>query len=222
MSRNSYAVFGLGSFGAKLALELSHAGHNVLVCDVNQNKVDDFSTKVTEAVVGDVSNPDTVRELSVSRFDSVILCMSSFFEKQVLALHVLKNEDGCKAKRVLAKAVNDIQEGILYRIGADEVIQPENDAAERFARRLSLANIRDITDFRGSAIAEVLVPSGMAGRTLRELDLRRQHNITVLLVRKPESAEDTFPGPDSVLEKGDALTVFGGRKEIEKLFKKEN
>ncbi|MBP5531087.1 MAG: NAD-binding protein [Lentisphaeria bacterium] len=61
MSRNSYAVFGLGSFGSKLALELSKAGHNVLVCDVNQSKVDDFCSKVAEAVVCDVSYPETVR-----------------------------------------------------------------------------------------------------------------------------------------------------------------
>ena len=219
MSRNSYAVFGLGSFGAKLALELSHAGHNVLVCDVNQNKVDDYSTKVAEAVVGDVSNPDTVRELNVSKFDAVILGMSSFFEKQVLALTLLKQEG---AKRVLAKAVSDIQEKILYRLGADEVIQPEKDVAERLARRLSLANISDIYEFKGSAIAEVQTPTALAGRTLRELDLRRQYNITVLLLRKPESDADTLPAPDMVLEKGDTLTVFGDREEIVKLFKKEN
>ena len=219
MSRNSYAVFGLGSFGGKLALELSKAGHNVLVCDINQNKVDDYCTKVAEAVVCDVSNPDTVRELNVAKFDAVILGMSSFFEKQVLALTLLKQEG---AKRVLAKAVSDIQERILYRLGADEVIQPEKDVASRLAQRLSLANISDIMDFRGSAIAEVQVPSRMAGRTLRELDLRNKHNITVLLLRKPESAAETSPAPDMVLERGDKLTVFGSREEIVKLFKKEN
>ena len=219
MSRNSYAVFGLGSFGSKLALELSKAGHNVLVCDVNQNKVDDFCTKVAEAVVCDVSNPDTVRELNVSKFDAVILGMSSFFEKQVLALTLLKQEG---AKRVLAKAVSDIQERILYRLGADEVIQPEKDVASRLAQRLSLANISDIMDFRGSAIAEVQVPARMAGRTLRELDLRNKYSITVLLLRKPESAADTSPSPDMVLERGDKLTVFGSREAIVKLFKKEN
>ena len=219
MSRNSYAVFGLGSFGGKLALELSKAGHNVLVCDINQNKVDDYCTKVAEAVVCDVSNPDTVRELNVGKFDAVILGMSSFFEKQVLALTLLKQEG---ARRVLAKAVSDIQERILYRLGADEVIQPEKDVASRLAQRLSLANISDIMDFRGSAIAEVQVPSRMAGRTLRELDLRNKHNITVLLLRKPESASETSPAPDMVLERGDKLTVFGSREEIVKLFKKEN
>ena len=219
MSRNSYAVFGLGSFGSKLALELSKAGHNVLVCDVNQSKVDDFCTKVAEAIVCDVSNPDTVRELNVSKFDAVILGMSSFFEKQVLALTLLKQEG---AKRVLAKAVSDIQERILYRLGADEVIQPEKDVASRLARRLSIANISDIVDFKGSAIAEVQVPGSLAGKTLRELNLRGLYNITVLLIRNPESAEETPPTPDLVLEKGDTLTVFGGREEIVKLFKKEN
>ena len=72
MSKNSYAIFGLGSFGSKLALELSEAGHTVLVCDVNQNKVDDFCSKVAEAVVCDAANPDAVRELNVSKFDAVI------------------------------------------------------------------------------------------------------------------------------------------------------
>ena len=60
-----------------------------------------------------------------------------------------------------------------------------------------------------------------AGRTLRELDLRNKKHITVLLLRKPESAEEQIPGPDAILESGDALTVFGNREEIVTLFKKE-
>ena len=217
MSRNSYAVFGLGSFGGKLALELSKAGHNVLVSDVDKTRIDEFCDKVAEAIVCDVSNPDVVHELNVSKFDAVILCMSSCFEKQILALTLLKKEG---AKRVLAKAVSDIQEKILYRLGADEVIQPEESAAERLSRRLSMENIRDIVDFKGSAIAEVLVPEPLTGQKLRELDLRNRYGITVLLVRKPERTEEISPTPDMKLEKGDTLTVFGGREAIVQLFKK--
>jgi len=218
MSRNSYAVFGLGSFGGKLALELSKAGHNVLVCDVDQSRIDEFCSKVAEAIVCDVSNPDVMHDLNVSKFDAVILCMSSCFEQQVLALTLLKKEG---AKRVLAKAVSDIQEKILYRLGADEVIQPEEDAAARLSQRLSMVNIRDIVDFKGSAIAEVTVPSELTGHSLRELDLRNKYSITVLLVRNPESTDEQHPTPDMILKKGDTLTVFGGREDIVKLFRKE-
>ena len=216
MARNSYAIFGLGSFGSKLALELSKAGNTVLVCDINQQRVDDLRDKVTQAVIADVSNEETVKELNVSKFDAVILSMSSFFEKQVLALTLLKQEG---VKRVLAKANTNIQEKILFRLGADEVIQPEQDVAYRLSRRLSLSNISDMFDFKGSAIAEVIVPGHLGGKTLKELDLRNKHQVTVLLLRKPGSTEELPTGPATLLERGDQLTVFGNQQSIINLFK---
>ena len=124
MSKNNYAVFGLGAFGAKLAVELSRAGNNVVVVDLNPERVNDLREKVTEAIVADVSNEEVIRELDVKKFDAIILGMSSHFEDLVLALTLLKQEGAAK---VLAKAGNQIQERILYRLGADEVIQPEQD-----------------------------------------------------------------------------------------------
>ena len=218
MSTHSYAVFGLGAFGTKMALELSAAGHAVLVCDLDRALVEEMSDKVADARICDVTNGEVIDELGVAKFDAVILGMSTCFEQQMLALTLLKEKG---AKRVLAKAVTDIQERILNRLGADEVIRPEKDAASRLAQRLSFENIRDIFDFKGSAIAEVLVPSTFAGKTLRELDMRNKNHITVLLLRKPESSEEQIPAPDSVLEGGDVLTVFGNREEIVKLFNKE-
>lgn len=216
MARNSYAIFGLGSFGSKLALELSKAGNTVLVCDINQQRVDDLRDKVTQAFIADVSNEEAVKELNVAKFDAVILSMSSYFEKQVLALTLLKQEG---VKRVLAKANTNIQEKILFRLGADEVIQPEQDVAYRLSRRLSLSNISDMFDFKGSAIAEVIVPGHLGGKTLKELDLRNKHQVTVLLLRKPGSTEELPTGPATLLERGDQLTVFGNQQSIINLFK---
>jgi len=218
MSKKSYAIFGLGTFGTQLALELTRSGNKVLVCDIARPRVDDICDKVAEAVVADVSNADAVRELDVSKFDAVILGMSSHFEKQVLALTLLRQEG---ARRILAKATSDIQEQVLYRLGADRVIQPDQDAAETLARHLSLVNISDFFEFKGYAIAEVVVPGALAGSTLRALDLRNRFNITVLLLRRAESSEETEPGPDIVLDKGDQLTVFGRREAILELFKEE-
>lgn len=218
MARNSYAIFGLGSFGSKLALELSKAGNTVLVCDLNQQRVDDLRDKVTQAVIADVSNEETVKELNVAKFDAVILSMSSYFEKQILALTLLKQEG---VRRVLAKANTNIQEKILFRLGADEVIQPEQDVAYRLSRRLSLSNISDMFDFKGSAIAEVIVPGHLGGKTLKELDLRNKHQVTVLLLRKPGSMEELPTGPATLLERGDQLTVFGNQQSIINLFKED-
>ena len=218
MARNHYAVLGLGSFGAKLAVALARAGNTVLVVDIDQQRVDDLRDKVTEAIIADVSNEEVVRELNVRKFDAVILGMSSHFEDQVLALTLLKQEG---VRKVIVKANTTIQERILFRLGADEVFQPEQDVAERLARRLTVDNITDLFEFKGSAIAEVTVPEQLSGQSLRQLDLRNRFNVTVLLMRKPGGSAETVMTPDTLLEKGDQLTVFGSQKSIIELFKEK-
>ena len=218
MARNHYAVLGLGSFGAKLAVALARAGNTVLVVDIDQQRVDDLRDKVTEAIIADVSNEEVVRELNVRKFDAVILGMSSHFEDQVLALTLLKQEG---VRKVIVKANTTIQERILFRLGADEVFQPEQDVAERLARRLTMDNITDLFEFKGSAIAEVTVPEQLSGQSLRQLDLRNRFNVTVLLMRTPGGSAETVMTPDTLLEKGDQLTVFGSQKSIIELFKEK-
>ena len=195
MARNHYAVLGLGSFGAKLAVALARAGNTVLVVDIDQQRVDDLRDKVTEAIIADVSNEEVVRELNVRKFDAVILGMSSHFEDQVLALTLLKQEG---VRKVIVKANTTIQERILFRLGADEVFQPEQDVAERLARRLTMDNITDLFEFKGSAIAEVTVPEQLSGQSLRQLDLRNRFNVTVLLMRKPGGSAETVMTPDTL------------------------
>ncbi len=218
MTKKSYAIFGLGSFGTKLARELSRAGNSVLVCDISAPRVEDLRDEVTNVVIADVTHEETIHELNVGKFDAVILGMSSFLEKQILALTLLKQEG---ARRILAKATSDIQERILYRLGADEVIQPDLDVAHSLSRRLSLVNITDFFEFKGSAIAEVRVPATLAGKSLQELNLRGKYAVTVLVLQKAGSSEELQPGPDTVLACGDVLTVFGNQKSIIELFKEK-
>lgn len=216
MAKNSYAVFGMGTFGAKLATELARSGNTVLICDRDVARIEELKDKVSDAVIADVTIEEVVRELNVDKFDAVILGMSSYFESQVLALTLLKQAG---AKKVFIKSKSAIQEKILYRLGADEVIQPELDVASRLARKLSLSNISDIFEFKGSAIADVIVPPTLENIPLRELDLRGKHNITILLKYTPDGLNVCSIGPDTTLKAGDQLTVFGDQKSIIELFR---
>ncbi|MDD4816372.1 MAG: TrkA family potassium uptake protein [Victivallaceae bacterium] len=213
----SYAVFGLGGFGSRLAEELSNSGNNVVAVDIDSELVLAIKDSVTEALTADVTNPDVIRELDVKKFDAVILCMSTHFEAQILALTFLKQEG---AGRVIVKTNNPVQKRILMRLGADEVIEPEQDVAERLARNLSMDNIRDMFEFKGSFIADVMVPDAMSGKSIKELDLRNKYNVTVLLLKKPGSGIETVWNPDVILNVGDQLTVIGQEKAIMDLFQK--
>ena len=216
MKKSTYAVFGLGAFGSRLAVELSRAGNDVVAVDLDADRVNEIRDEVAEALVADVSSEEVIRELNVGKFDAVILGMSSHFEALVLTLTLLRQEG---AKRIFAKAGTRIQERILYRLGADEIILPEQDVAERLSRRLSLDNISDFFIFKGQAIAEVIVPEKLAGKSLRELALRNRYNITVLTIGHGGGSPETVFDPETVLETGDQLTVFGNQKSIIELFK---
>lgn len=215
--KNTFAVMGLGTFGSKLAVELSQAGHSVVAIDRSKNIINDIKDKVTEALIADITNLETVKEIDVQNFDAVILGMSSHFEDLILALTLVKQEG---AKKIIAKANTDIQKRILLRLGADEVIQPEQAIAERLSKRLSMSNVSDMFAFKGSTIAEVKVPPSLSGKSIRELDIRQKHNISLLLIKKPGREVENIWNPDMVLEEGDELTIIGKEKSIIKVFQK--
>ena len=215
--KGAYAVFGAGSFGSKVAESLSEAGHHVVVVDVNRDAIMALREKVTEALVADVSNPDVIRELDVKKFDGIIMGMSSHFEDLILALTLVKQEGG--TVKVYAKANNAIQKQILLRLGADQVIQPDLDVAERLCARLSMSKIEDMFEFKGSFIAEVGIPQSMINKTIRSLDLRNRCNITILLIKKPGQEMTTVWDPNMVLQSDDRLVVIGSEKAITEVFK---
>lgn len=214
--KGAYAVFGAGSFGSTVATELCEAGHRVVVIDRDRDAVSAIREKVTEALVADVSNPDVIRELDIKKFDAVIMGMSSHFEDLILALTLIKQEG---AKNIYVKSNSDIQKRILLRLGADHVIQPDKDVAERLCAKLSMSKVSDMFEFKGSFIAEVGIPDKMVNKTIRSLDLRNRFNITILLLKKPGQEMTTVWDPNMVLQSDDRLIVIGAEKAITEVFK---
>jgi trk system potassium uptake protein TrkA len=133
----------------------------------------------------------------------------------MLAITHLKQEG---ANKVVVKTNTEIQKNILLRLGADEVILPERDVALRLAKQLSLSNISDMFEFKGSMLADVNVPKAMNGKSIIELDLRKRYNLIILLVKRPNHDPETIVDPNMRLFVGDELTVIGKEENIIKVF----
>ncbi|MBN1947302.1 MAG: chloride channel protein [Bradymonadales bacterium] len=80
---------------------------------------------------------------------------------------------------------------------------------------------RTIEILGGLHLGEIEVPAAWVGKTLREADLRKNHQIEVVLVHRESGlANDLdgrpgmFPSPDLKLEPGDKLLVIGMREVI--------
>jgi len=212
-----FVVIGLGNFGFSVATRLAQIGHEVLAIDSSEDRIESIKDRVTQAVVGDAKNKETLAEFVSKTVDAVVVSLGGSIEASVLCVLHLKE---LGVKRILAKAAGDDHGRILESIGASEVIYPERDAAVMIAEKLSAAT--DVLDYIALSpeysIIDVATPDGFVGKTLKQLRLPKQHGILVIAVKNVLTnqiqilppADFTF-GPDSV------LTVIGRYEDLAKL-----
>jgi trk system potassium uptake protein len=214
--KQDFLVIGLGIFGQEVAMQLHRKGKHVLGVDVDAQTIEKVKDHITGAMVANIADEDALRELDPAKFETVILGLGSNFENMILGIVHLKR---LGAKHIIARANTEIQQQILLKIGADEVMLPEKQSADRLAERLARPNIAEMLAIDEDVqLAEIKVVARLAGRTLRDLDLRRKHNITALILKRNGEKPKIITDPELKLMDGDYLVVLGEQADIIKTF----
>ncbi len=222
-----FAVIGLGRFGSRLATHLAASGAEVIAIDRDRAIVEELRDQVTLAIALDATDEQALRVQGIDQVDTAIVGIGHNFEANALATVLLKS---MRVKRVISRAGNRMQARILSRIGADAVVSPEDESADRWSHRLLAPFLIDHVELgEGYALVQMAAPRGWHGKTLAELDLRRKYNVTIVAIkRKVESATATgadsyeervvdVPQPKSRLGADDTLIVAGFDADLEKL-----
>jgi len=214
--KNDIAVIGLGIFGHELAIRLEQKGNSVLAVDISPEQVAAIKDHVTAAVVADITDEDALLELDVTKFDIIILGLGKNFEELILGIAYLKKMG---AQHIIAQATTEIQQEILLRIGADEVILPEKQSAVHLAARIAVPNIIEFLELDNAInLTEIHVDQRLAGKTLAELNLRKKHHITALVLKRNNQQPQIITSPDITLILDDCLVVVGRQDDIERYF----
>ncbi|MEH7883689.1 TrkA family potassium uptake protein [Bacillus sp. JJ1609] len=213
MSKQSYAVIGLGRFGMSIAKRLFDAGQEVLGVDLNEERVEDAEGCVTHAVIADTTESETLKSIGIRNFDCVIVAIGNDMQASILTTLLLKE---LKIRKVIAKALNKIHGQVLEKVGADWIVYPERDMGERVAHHLLSPNVMNFIELsQDYNLEEIKIPNSMSGRSLRDLDLRAKYNLSVIaVVNKGQIV--ISPSPDQVINKDDFLVVIGRREELSK------
>lgn len=227
MAKTQFVVIGLGTFGMNVAKKLAEKGAQVLAIDEDEEKVKEVSTFVTQAVQADATDEKTLRELNVSDADAAIVAIGENMEASILITLLLK-EIG--VKRVIAKGISPLHGQVASKIGADKVVFPERDIAERLAESLVSPSILEQIEVSPEYnFAEVLAPARFVGKTLRQLDMRTHYRLNVIAIKRKtpyllDSGESEFkeeviiaPEPSEEISEGDIIVVLGKDKDIQKI-----
>ncbi len=213
------AVIGLGRFGMALARRLSQDGAEVIAIDRQPRLIDEICNDVAIAVRLDSTEEAALRSQEVERVDCVVVAIGENFEAALLTTVICKRT--LKVPHVICRAQTPLHAEIFRQIGADEVIQPEQNAGEMLGRRLAHPRILDYVKLGdGFTIVELQAPSLFVGRTLKEIDLRSTYRVNLIAIRRKTDTSEageqqspdqliSVPGPDDRLEAPDILLLSG-------------
>ena len=212
----SFCVIGLGKFGQSLAETLAKSGCQVMIIDTDADKVTAMADIVTNAVIGDPTNESVLRAAGINDYECAIVCVTSNINANVLLTIMLKE---LGVKKVVARALNEGHRKVLERIGADMIVFPEQDMGEKLGYMLTKDNVTDFIEFSGYKIIEIAVPEDWLGRSLVDLELRRNFSVNVVAVSLADGSVDVSPQPARVFTSGDKVTIIGADKDIDRLMK---
>lgn len=202
----SYIVIGLGRFGTEVARSLCQYGCEVLAMDINAENVQALSNQVTQAVVGDARDQETLRALGAASFDCGIVAIGDSLADSVLATMNLKE---LGVRQVVCKAHDETHRQVLKKLGADQVVIPEKENAARLAKSLSSLNVLDYIELSDDyGIIEVPVPAVWVDKSLMELNIRAKLGVNILAVKR-DGQISVSPAADFCFCVGDVIVVLG-------------
>lgn len=211
----SILLIGLGRFGRHIAIKLQELGHEVMAIDNQEHRIDAALPYVTNAQIGDSTDEEFLTSLGVRNFDVCIVAIGDDFQSSLETTSLLKE---LGAKMVVSRAARDVHAKFLLRNGADEVVYPEKQLAAWTAIRYSSDHIFDYIELSGGySIFEVSIPDSWIGKSIAQLDVRRNYNINIMALKRDGNVDMNIT-PDMVLNSDETLLVLGKNKDIQKCF----
>ena len=213
----SYLVIGLGRFGTEVARQLCALGCEVLAVDTSAELVQQVSSDVTHAAVADARDKEVLKALGAKDFDCAVIAIGGDLGNSVLATMNVKE---LGVPKVVCKAHDDTHRQVLLKLGADQVVIPEQENAGRLARSLSSHNVLDYIELSEDyGIIEVPAPKSWQGKTLKELNVRAKLGVNIIAI-KSKGDINVSPSADYAIDGGDVMVVLGDSialKEVQKL-----
>lgn len=225
-----YIIVGLGNFGSSLAMKLTASGSEVIGIDSRIEKVDLYKEKISHTICMNATDEFTVSGLPLRDTDVVIVAIGEDQGANIMATALFKNQ---QVKRLISRAINPLHERVLQALGVDEIVHPEEETAERLAKKLCIKNVVDSFELSEEfSIIEANVPEEYVGKSIREIGFRQKFNLLVLTTIKKEEVKSILgksrtmervlgiATPELILKENEILVLFGANQDLEKFLKK--
>lgn len=224
-----FIIIGLGNFGGSLAEKLTQQGNEVIGVDSRSEKVVALKDKLSHTICMNATDQSAITHLPLKNTDIVMVCIGEDEGANIMVTAHFKN---LGIKRLISRAINPLHESVLQAIGVNEIVRPEEETAERWAKKLCLKGVIDSFDLNKSySIVEIVVPEKYIGKTIEEVKFRELHNVLILTIIR-DAQEKSFlgrsktvanvqgiPEPTTMLQKNDIIVTYGNNEDLQRFAK---
>ena len=213
------AVIGLGQFGYQIATTMSQKGFEVMALDKDIEIVSEIKELVAQSIIVDSTDEKAMRAIHVDNLDVAIVAIGSNVQSSLLTTALLQQMN---VGSIFVRSINPLQEQILSSMGIKNMVNIEKEMGIQLANTLSSESIDRYVEISDKhALMEISVPKPLAGKKLRDLNLRKQYKINIVGIKSISPKVDDLgdiqytiemtdiPDPDYPLGKDDRLVIAG-------------
>ena len=212
----SILIIGLGRFGRHMAKKFSEQNNDVMAIDINEERINNVLSVVTNALIGDATNEQFMETIGVRDFDLCVVAIGDNFQSSLETTALLKD---LGAKFVLARASRDVHAKVLLRNGADDVIYTEKETAERLAVKYGSDNIFNYIELNDEySIYEIAVPSSWLNKSILKVNVRSKYGISILATKQGNNIYP-LPKPEHVFTDSESLMILGKNEDVSRFIK---
>ena len=214
-------ISGLGSVGTTLMQELVDEGHNIVVIDVNAQKIENAVNKFdVKGVIGNGASASVLKEAGVQHSD-LFIGATNHDELNILCCIIAKK---LGAKKTIARASKPEYVELFKNdgdLGLSLMVNPQYEAALEISRMLRFPSAIKVNEFSNGKVelVEFLVSedSPLVGLPLKKLGNVFKEKVLICAAQRDDKA--IIPTGDFVIQAGDRLFVTATMKHISLFFK---
>lgn len=220
--KDHFIVCGFGRVGRGAALEMMRAGVPFVVCDRNEDRVERAMKMGMLAVVADATRDESLREMHVERARGLVAALATDADNMFL---ILSAKTLNPTLATAARAAEEEAEQKLKRAGADTVFAPYYLTGHRLAASILKPHVQEFLDIftrdigLNASVEQVRVAgdSEFNGKSLKDIQLRRELGVIVLAIRRENGTMQFNPPAEAIIHSGDCLIVMGETANLRRL-----
>ena len=201
-----YGIIGMGRFGLALAQELHATDADLIIVDKDEEKIN-LARELTEnAFIVRNLEKKTLLDAGMGNCDVAVVGIGEHIDTSILTTLTLVSMG---IPKVIAKATSTEHGLILEKLGADRVVIPEQEHAQRLARSMYSHNVLDYIELSEDyGILEVPAPKSWIGKCINELNVRAKLGVNIIAVENGDKT-NVSPAADYRIQEGDVMVVLG-------------